>query len=234
MKSTNATLILVLTICALACQRNNDSKDKITTENSFELPDSLSSKRISFILDLKEVVADKYWEDFGENKVEGTFIYFNNDTSEVFFPSSQVLQRLDDYDEFSSDYVVSTRTDSVPYHFELMISFDDSDSTKLFFDHPVQQFLSVEETNDYIPSVRSTEMWSTMVIHEMFHHFQYNNASFKVYAKDVIGVLPYDIRDLIRLCQENEHFLDLIQKENGLILKAIERRKFNYSSSSYQ
>jgi hypothetical protein len=213
-------------ICTLMSCKNEKKEAYISTDSqrlnsSFDLPDSLSSKRVTFALNLKSKVAKRCWPSFGKKRTEGTLIYFNQDQSEVFFPSSKVLKKIEDYNIYSDDYVVASRTDSIPFHMEVMISFDSLDSSEFFFEHPVEQFLSVEETGDYIPSVKSTEMWATMVVHEMFHHFQYNNENFVEYAESVIGILPFDIRNLVDLCHEDEHFLTLIQNENKILLKAI-------------
>ena len=171
---------------------------------------------------MRREVAKNHWTSFGEKVVEGPFIYFNYEQSEVFFPNTQVINGLEEKTPFSKDYVLSQRTDSIPFHFELMISFNEKDSTKLYFDNPVQQFLSVEETGLYIPSVTTTEMWSVMVLHEMFHHFQYNNSQFKEYTKSHIGKLPFDVRHMRGLCDTDSAFLSAVQNENDLLLKALE------------
>jgi hypothetical protein len=225
----NIKPLLIAGVCILtvACQNKNKDSQKsiesIESANHFYLPDSLSSKRVIFALNLKSDVANRCWLSFGKKRTEGTLIYFNEDQSEVFFPSSQVLKKLTDFNEYSDDYVSASRTDSIPFHMEVMISFNSVDSSQFFFKHPVEQFSSVEETSDYIPSVKSTEMWATMVVHEMFHHFQYNNENFVKYAESVIGILPFDIRNLVTLCQEDEQFLALIQNENKILMKAISK-----------
>lgn len=229
MKKIHLLLFLLSAVCILtvACQNKEPRNENNTvavinkTRLPLELPDSLSSRRISFVLNLRKEVAARCWKVFAEKRTEGTFIYFNRDQSEIFFPTKQILSKIDNYKKFSEDYLLTSRTDTIPYHFELMISFDSTQTDKFYFDHPVQQFLSVEETGNFIPSVKSTEMWATMVIHEMFHHFQYNIPEFKEYGKSTIGILPFDSRDLARLCNEDEQFLKLIQSENDYLLEAI-------------
>ena len=224
-KKTHFNILAALGMILLSCQTRNEQTKTLSKtaegDRSVKLPDSLSSRRVSFVLNLRDTVAEKHWSDFNKNKVEGALVYFNGNKSEIFFPSSNVLRSLGGYKTFSDDYVLADRTDSIPFHFELMVSFTEADSTKFYFEHPVEQFLSVEETGNYIESVQSTEMWSAMVIHEMFHHFQYNTPAFLEYAKNTIGPLPYDIRNLTQLCQENEDFLESIRVENEYLLKAI-------------
>jgi hypothetical protein len=220
-------LLLLAGVCILttACQnKKNDSHksvESIKSENHFNLPDSLSTRRISFVLDLKRSVAESAWPDFGKKRSEGTLIYFDASKSEVFFPDSSVVKTLEDYDVYSDDYLLTERTDSIPYHMEVMISFDSADASQFFYEHPVEQYSSVEEIGNYIPSVESTEMWATMVVHEMFHHYQYNNENYKEYGKSEIGILSFNIKNLISICQEDEEFLAMIQKENDYLMKAI-------------
>ncbi|MBN3520373.1 hypothetical protein JYB62_10190 [Algoriphagus lutimaris] len=220
-------LLLITGICmlAIACQNQKDESqagsESENSENQFDLPDSLSTRRISFVLNLKKSVAERNWPEFGEKNNEGTLIYFDADRSEVFFPDSHVNKKLHNPKKHSDNYWLTGRIDSIPYHMEVMISFNEEDSLEFFFKNPVEQYSSVEEIGKYIPSVESTEMWSTMVIHEMFHHFQYNNENYLEYAESDIGILPFDIRNLVALCQEDKQFLAMIQDENNILMKAI-------------
>ena len=217
------TAVFGVLLCT-SCQELFKKETQATQTIRLQLPDSLSARRIQFVLDMRQDVARNAWSGFGEKVVEGPFIYFNYEHSEVFFPNDQVLNSLKEKTSFSSDYVLSERTDSIPYHFELMISFDQADSTKLYFENPVQQFLSVEETELYLSSVSSTELWSVMVLHEMFHHFQYNNPTFLEYTKSHMGKLPFDVRHMRQICVEDKTFLKKVQRENELLLEAIEEQ----------
>ncbi|SMG38706.1 hypothetical protein SAMN05661096_02562 [Marivirga sericea] len=219
--------LLVAGICVfiIACQNqkqeNLKASDKLVYENYFDFPDSLSARRISFVLNLKQDVAKKVWGDFGRKSTEGPLIYFNKDKSEIFFPNSTVNNSLVSFDKHSDDYLLTARTDSIPFHMENMLSFDTADSSEFYYNNPVEQYCSVEEIAQYIPSVESTEMWSTMVIHEMFHHYQFNNEHYKEYAKNEISPLSFNPKDLVSLCQYDEDFLPMIQNENDLLMKAI-------------
>ena len=218
--------IACLFILIAACQdQKTDTKsnaEDITSKLQTELPDSLSTRRISFALDLKRKVAKRVWSDFGKKRNEGTLIYFDADRSEIFYPDAQVKKKLRDYSKHSDSYWLSHRLDSIlPYHMEVMISFNEEDSTQYFYKNPVEQYSSVEEIGSYISSVESTEMWSTMAVHEMFHHYQYNNPNYNKYAEAVIGVLPFDSRNLVALCREDKQFITLIRAENDILMEAL-------------
>lgn len=218
------TLMVLLALGLLvACQPSAESKGERTesTLHTYDLPDSLSARRIAFALAIRKRLAEKYWPEFGLKRSEGPFIYFNDSLSEIFFPNQQVLDRLEHYQSYSEDYVLSPRTDTLPYHFELMLSLDSSDRDRLYYDNPVQQFLSPEQTVQYIPYIESTEFWTTLVIHEMFHHFQYNHEGFMAYSKASIADLPIDIRNLQSLANEDSLYYASIRKENAALLQAI-------------
>jgi hypothetical protein len=223
----NLKLLLIAGVCIFttACQnQKNDAPNSIEStgeENLFDFPDSLSARRISFVLQLKKSVAEIAWPAFGEKGTEGTLIYFDRNHSEVFFPNARVIQTLEDYNKYSDDYILTTRTDSLPHHMENMLSFDEKDSARFFYQTPVEQYSSVEEIGNFINSVESTEMWSTMVIHEMFHHFQLNNENYKDYARTAISNLDFNPMHMNQLCLEDQNFLNMIQKENDILMKAI-------------
>ena len=214
-------LVTILTACQNQTKDKQESPKNLKTENQFDLPDSLSSRRISFVLNLKQSVAEKAWPGFGEKHTEGTLIYFNGDKSEVFFPNALVIKTLDDYDQYGKNYLLTSRTDSIPYHMENMLSFNEADSSRFFYDSPVEQYSSVEEIENYIPSVESTEMWSTMVIHEMFHHYQLNNENYRTYAKSPISISALNPNNLISIIKEDQNFLPMIQNENEHLMKAL-------------
>lgn len=109
---TYSLLSAVLLLFLSACQ----NPESVDVKPDMDLPDSLSSRRISFVLDLKASVAEKTWADFGTRTNEGTLIYFESDRSEIFFPDSNVLEKLSGFKKHSDDYVLSGRTDSIPYH----------------------------------------------------------------------------------------------------------------------
>ena len=145
-------LLLIAGVCTLTIACQNEKNDSQTsaenneTENPFDLPDSLSTRRISFVLNLKKSVAASSWSDFGTKTNEGTLIYFDTERSEVFFPDSYVTKKLHDCKKHSNNYWLSRRTDEIPYHMEVMISFNEEDSSEFFFKNPVEQYSSVEES----------------------------------------------------------------------------------------
>lgn len=136
--------LLIAGVCILitACQnQKNHSQANFESKNlvsQFDLPDSLSTRRISFVLDLKKSVAKNTWSDFGKKNNEGTLIYFDADWSELFFPNSVVVNKLHKSKKHSDNYWLTKKTDSIPYHMEVMISFNIKDSLEFFFKNPIE------------------------------------------------------------------------------------------------
>lgn len=222
--TANLGLITVFIFALNACQSSgppSPANDTTAKQKEEKLPDRLSARRVSFALDLKEKVAAQAWPDFAKLRNEGTLVYFDSNSAEVFFADSLILSKLDDYSKYSVDYLQARINSPLPYHMEVMISFDESDSAEYFYKNAVEQYSSVEEIGQFIPSVESTEMWATMVVHEMFHHFQYNILAFRTYAENEIGILPFNVGHMIGLCREDGDFLKLIQQENKLLMEAL-------------
>ncbi|MGV6831400.1 MAG: hypothetical protein ACWA5P_07560 [bacterium] len=221
-------LIIGLFISFIGCKDLERIKDiaKIdsVSPNTINLPDSLSTRRVSFVLNLKKSLADSIWPNFGEKRNEGPIIYFDGEHSEVFYPDTTIGSKLLNNKNYNKEYALLPRIDARPFHMEVMLSYDHIDSSKYFYENPVEQYSSVEEVHEYIPSVKSTEMWSTMVLHEMFHHFQYNHKNFEKYARNKISVLPFHLPDLISLSTNDSTFLKMIQTENDFLLKAIQSK----------
>lgn len=190
---------------------------------SMQLPNSLSTDRVLFALDLKMTTATRSWPTLGDKRNEGTLIYFDGEQSEVFFADERVNSRVPAVQKYSDQYFTTDRLSNRPFHMEVMFSTNDADASAYFYNNPVEQYSSVEEVNKTIGSVESTEMWATMVVHEMFHHFQYNNQHYIDYAKSQIAPLPFDIRNLIALCQDDPSFLSMIRQENSLLMQAIDQ-----------
>lgn len=95
------TAVFGVLLCT-SCQELFKKETQPTQTAQLLLPDSLSARRIQFVLDMRQEVARNDWSAFGEKVVEGPFIYFNQDHSEVFFPNDQVLNSLEKTTSFSS------------------------------------------------------------------------------------------------------------------------------------
>ncbi len=140
MKLTIPFVIPLVLFIILAC--NNDPSDSENEIHAINLPDSLSARRIEFVLELRELVAEQQWPVFADKLAEGVLVYYNDDRSEIFFPDEKVKQKLTDVVYHNEFYALAPRIDTFPYHLENMISFDIADIGKIYFEHPVEQYFA--------------------------------------------------------------------------------------------
>lgn len=78
------------------------------------LPDSLSSRRIEFVLRLRDSVAERGWPGFNRRPVEGPFAYFSGDLSEIYFADTLLLSKVYSYARHGDFYALAPRTDPIP------------------------------------------------------------------------------------------------------------------------
>lgn len=212
-------LILLLFIMAVvSCKKSEDKKDIV-------------SKRIDFIINLKKLTGKKSWKEFSKKGNEGTIFYFHDNKTHVFFEDEVVKKHLLLNRKQNEYFTLEKRYDSIPFHMEVQIEFDSIKAQPLLLNHPIEFCSSPEETQKIIPSVNSIEVWSTMVIHEMFHHFQFNNTKFRDYMK-YISELGYDNRDLLKIIELDSEFKQEVLSENKLLLKILNTNS-NDSISNY-
>jgi hypothetical protein len=78
---------------------------------------------------------------------------------------------------------------------------------------------SFEETVKTIPDVGSTDEWTTMIIHEYFHGFQYKHKPYMDYYENEIVQIQPD--SLTTFYKKLPWFKQSIDAENQLLLDAI-------------
>jgi len=187
---------------------------------SQEPKQDLIADRIDFVIDLKKQTGDKAWSNFSAKAHEGPLFYFDDTKTHIFFADDLVKEQLSLDSNLNSYFTLEKRFDSIPFHMEVQIEFDKKTAKPLLLNNPIEFCSSPEETQKIIPSVTSTEMWSTMVIHEMFHHFQFNNETYKEYMKQ-ISELDINNRDLQNLIATDSVFTKHIETENEILLKLL-------------
>ena len=84
---------------------------------------------------------------------------------------------------------------------------------------PFMKCSSYEEVFKTIPKVLSTEEWTTMIMHEYFHGFQYKHKSYiNFYEKNIVQIQPDSLTSIYK---NNQWFKTSIDNENQFLLKAI-------------
>jgi hypothetical protein len=107
--------------------------------------------------------------------------------------------------------------DSTPFHMETTVRFGDASPA---YDHhsPFMRCSSFEITQKTIPDVNSTEQWTTMVMHEYFHGFQFKHPAHLTYFGQHIAVAADTLQ---KIYKAHGWFKESVDKENAMLLAAL-------------
>jgi hypothetical protein len=87
---------------------------------------------------------------------------------------------------------------------------------------PFMMCSSFEETVKTIPDVGSTDEWTTMIIHEYFHGFQYKHKPYmEYYEKEIVQIQPDSLSAFYKTVPWFKESIDL---ENRFLLEAISEK----------
>lgn len=178
--------------------------------------------RITFVYNLKQLVNDNYWQTFSDTTYDLPLIYFTDTSSFIANPTKKFLQTFKADLVFKNKqlaiYKTNNRVDSLPFHMETGLTL--GDPTDAYNYHsPFMKCSSYEEVFKTIPSVQSTEEWTTMIMHEYFHGFQYKHSSYiSYYEQNIVQIQP---DSLAAMYSHYKWFKKSIDKENQILLQAI-------------
>lgn len=206
----NKILLILLTISVFSCKDNNLGKE----QKIFD--------RILFVFNLKKTVDEKTWKTFNSAEFDLPLIYFTDSSSYIANPTKKFLNTFKSKLVFENRqikiYKTNFRVDSLPFHMETVMSLGNS-RDEFNFRSPFMMCSSYEETFETIPDVFSTEEWTTMIMHEYFHGFQFKHKSFiDYYEKEIVEIQP---DSLSKIYKNHLWFKKSIDKENDLLLSAI-------------
>ncbi len=206
----NKTLFIILTLLVFSCKdKDNDKEQKI-----FD--------RIEFVYNLKQTVAEKTWATFNDKEYDLPLVYFTDSSSYIANPSEKFLNTFKSGLVFQNQlikiYKTNSRVDSLPFHMETGMTLGDP-TDDYNYHSPFMMCSSYEETYKTIPEVLSTEEWTTMIMHEYFHGYQYKHKPYiDYYEKEIVQIQP---DSLIAIYKNNTWFKNSIDMENELLLNAI-------------
>ena len=206
----NKKLLVVLTFIAFSCKDKEYTKEQTIID------------RIEFVYNLKKTVDETTWATFNDKAYDLPLVYFTDTSSYIANPTEKFLATFKSELVFQNQtlkiYKTNNRLDTVPFHMETGMTLGDSTSD-FNYHSPFMMCSSYEETYKTIPQVLSTEKWTTMVMHEYFHGYQYKHKSYmNYYEKEIVQIQP---DSLIRIYKNNTWFKKSIDQENQLLVKAI-------------
>jgi hypothetical protein len=208
-------VFLSLIVLLSACGEKMDKSEQVVVD------------RIAYLIDLKGRINDEIWDGFADEKYDLPLVYYTESACYVVNPTVIILEKFKPKLIFEKNLVKIYKTqllDSIPFHMETNIDYTvDSDSYE--YKSPVMHASSLEITKKIIEDVNSIEMWSTMVLHEYFHGFQFKHLKNQNHIKNSIAYFRQD--SLYGIYKSNSWFKTAIDNENKFLLDAIEAKNPN-------
>jgi len=206
-------IILILTISFFGGQLKSQNSEQLIFD------------RIEYIFNLKPTIEKKYWKGFDKNSYDVPLIYFTETESYIANPKEDFIIYYKPTLVFKNKkikiYKTVRRFDDIPFHMATSFGIDES-IDKIIRPTPIMYCSSFETTKKKIPETTSTEYWTTMIIHEYFHGFQFQH---KPYIKTVLEKMGSVSEDsLSEIFKSNNWFREKIKKENDFLLKAIQSK----------
>ena len=172
-------LFFLIPMIALSCLQHTKSREP----QEVETYQKDYWRHLSYLLHLKNEVAQKNWGEFSEKDLFQPAVYYTHDGAFVLNPNSHIRSiaehgEMKPFGKVERIRLSETYTDTTSFDFS--ISYSDTDTTALYFKDNVLSFQSFELTKKLI-GVSDLQDWSIMVIHELFHGYQRSIPEFKAY-----------------------------------------------------
>ncbi len=179
--------------------------------------------RIEFVYNLKETIDKDVWGNFNNKVYDVPLVYFTDTSSYIANPTEKFISifqpklvyETKDLKIFKTEKIL----DSIPFHMETGMTLGDP-TDDYDYHSPFMKCSSFEMAKKTIQKVKSTEQWTTMIMHEYFHGFQYKHQNYMNYYENNIVQIQPD--SLTTVYDNNIWFKEKMDTENGLLLQAIE------------
>ncbi|MDU8886799.1 hypothetical protein RXV94_11560 [Yeosuana sp. MJ-SS3] len=212
-------LAILLLLTLFSC--TNTAKNEEVNES---LMDQSYFRHLSYLINIKNEVAQKHWPDFAENDFYQPVVYYSRENTIVLNPSEHIRKITDRPQELTFNKVPviklpETYTDTTSLRFSNSIT---SDSTFFHYMQPVLYFQSYELTKKFLQDdLVDIQDWSIMVIHEFFHAYQWSIPEMFEYTKTVQKHMPGGPDKFLGSYHKDlEWYKESVKQENEL-LKAI-------------
>jgi hypothetical protein len=203
------TLFSILVLgCLFVCTTNVQAQNE-----------QLTVQRIRYFYRLKSRLADKVWPGFGSPRYDVDLAYFTNNNTYLIAPSGLAGNKkaeINIYRKGKLSIGKTERLDTISFH--MATAYEDQDSGSLWYHNPLMLCSDYETTHKYVRDVADLQTWSTMVMHEYFHGFQFRHPSFIRFANDTITV---SITKLQSYYDSYPWFKESVDKENQLLLDCL-------------
>ena len=200
-------LIFIISIGLLSC---NQKKPELTCE------------RINYLIDVKNEMSKSYWNDFNKKALFSPILYYTESGLYTINANERLKNKIDiePYNCISSKVTIGFSKIIDTTDFYMKVSYYDSDSTALEYKNTLGMFSDVNLTEKFIPDVKDTEEWMSMVIHEMFHQYQRSFKEFR--KKQQSSQKDFDRDTLDYLYKNKDWFNKAVKKENRILLEVLD------------
>lgn len=210
-------LIIPLLFTVLSCTETTKNKETVSS-----LMDKSHFRHLRYLLNVKNETAQKYWPDFGKSDFHQPIVYYSKENTYVLNPTEHILNNFDyqEVGKFKEVQVIQlpeSFNDTTSLKFNTGVT---SDSTQLHYKQPILFFQSYELTKKFLQDdLKDLEDWSTMVIHELFHGYQWSKPKMLNHARAVSMPGGPD-KFLGSYHKDLDWYKESVENENDL-LKAI-------------
>ena len=211
-------LAILLLLTLLSCA--DTAKHEAAHES---LMDQSNFRHLNYLITIKNEVAQKHWPDFAKNDFNAPAVYYSRENAFVLNPNEHIRKITNRPQELTFNKVPvielpESYTDTTSLRFNNGIT---SDSTAFNYMQPVLFFQSYELTKKFIPDLVDLQDWSIMVIHELFHSYEWSIPEALEYTKAVQKHMPGGPDKFLGSFHNDlEWYKESVKQENDL-LKAI-------------
>ena len=209
---TKITLFFSIVWLSISCE----------TKSKPLLNEQIIFSRLEYIFNLKPLISSKFWNDFDLKQYDLPLIYFTENNSYIVNPTKAFLKHYSPKLVFKNPKIKIFKTlkrfDNQYFHMETSNNLVDK-VTNFMIPFPVMSCSSFEVTSKNVPNTNSTEYWSTMIIHEYFHGFQYRHTSYLDFVEKNLFKISED--SLTNVYKMNNWFQKKMKQENDYLLKSL-------------
>ena len=167
-------------------------------------------------------MSKSYWTDFNRKTLFSPMLYYTKSGLYTINANERLKNKIDiePYNCISSKVTIGFSKIIDTTGFYMNVSYEDVDSTALEYKNTLGMFSDVNLTEKFIPDVKDTEEWISMVIHEMFHQYQ---RSFKEFRKKQQSSQKDFDRDTLNYLYKNKGWFNkAVKKENRILLEVLD------------
>ncbi|WP_111599258.1 hypothetical protein [Chitinophaga skermanii] len=181
----------------------------------------LPCERIHLVESIYQQVATQHWPELAQAP-KVPLVYIEDSIAYLAYAPDSLVKKVNAKRvacEHLSLYAFPAPHFAHEFHMEMGIDF--LDSCALNYLTPVMYCSSVEVTQHFIPTTKSTEDWAAMVAHEYFHGFQFQHKNIRDFVREeMANTMTAD--SIHAFYTDVDWFKQSIDKENALLLKALQ------------